>query len=784
MAEYILSPEFEDEVRTVMAVPAASPEFVDDLRNRLSSIAAEQNTHKSPIRRLRPAWTIALALVFILAVTTAVIGPQRVLAAIRGLFGYLPGIGLVQEGADLRLLAEPVLVEREGITLSVEQAATDGQRTVIVYQADGLSRQGANSHDEAERRGQGEPLRQPELRLPDGTILEGVGTDGNSWAVGYQLRLVFPPLPSDVNEATLVIQRLMNMPAGAAPEDWQLPLRFEPAPPDMELMPVYELGTPEPPSTGPDGSTDAAQSNVAIERGVRFTLERVVELEDSYVFQGHISWEGLEGVTYVSPHWNSFVLTDANGQNVPVEEVSPDDVAEGDAVQRYSWALQTNSKGYPGPWTLSLPSLMIDVNAQVPFQIDLGPDPELGQTWEVNQTLEVPGYSIRFTMVELYQDSEERIWLAFTIETGSEVYSVDLSDQDVSALTGHGKGEIDQDGRLISAFAYKQIPTGVRQINIGRIGFTLDGPWQVTWQPPVSSAAPFPTPTPQTQACLTPDKWEQLKDQPPAPLPDGLGGQMLLKVSVGQNLPMIFLASPDGVQRQDIAIGTWPSLSPDRSTLAFSGNEGLSLADVATGQVTHFSGSTQDDEYLVWSPDGNWIAFKRLSDEAIYRAHPDGSGLQLVYQNPDIVNLSDWLPDGRIIYEAFSQEGIVIRAVDVETGAVEDLVLSKDRKPRSNYAFSPDGQRVAFASQVFGQSYQGIYLTRPGDPDWRLLVSVENHVFIVGDWSPDGEWLAVTFYGSNPSSPPELIPILINPDTCQVIVLPDIQGEVVSWGAD
>ena len=40
----------------------------------------------------------------------------------------------------------------------------------------------------------------------------------------------YPAIPADVNEAVLVIPCLANTLPGKAPENWELPLRFVPAP--------------------------------------------------------------------------------------------------------------------------------------------------------------------------------------------------------------------------------------------------------------------------------------------------------------------------------------------------------------------------------------------------------------------------------------------------------------------------------------------------------------------------------------------------------------------------
>ena len=58
-------------------------------------------------------------------------------AAIGRWFGYVPGVGLVREG-QIRVLAEPVSVTRDGVTVTVDQVVLDPERTALVYSVEGI----------------------------------------------------------------------------------------------------------------------------------------------------------------------------------------------------------------------------------------------------------------------------------------------------------------------------------------------------------------------------------------------------------------------------------------------------------------------------------------------------------------------------------------------------------------------------------------------------------------------------------------------------------------------
>jgi hypothetical protein len=183
---------FEDKMRDAASVPGPDPRFLENLRARIAAqpVRAPSFGQKMKLFWMRPALAGALFALFVVTISMVIIGPQRVLAAFQGLLGYIPGIGFVDETSALRVLAEPVHVERDGITLDVEQGAVDAQHTVLVYQVNGLSIAAANSQGEAAPTGS---LAQ--LRLPDGSLLEQNGAEGPGWGTGYQIRLVFPATP-------------------------------------------------------------------------------------------------------------------------------------------------------------------------------------------------------------------------------------------------------------------------------------------------------------------------------------------------------------------------------------------------------------------------------------------------------------------------------------------------------------------------------------------------------------------------------------------------------------
>lgn len=369
MTEYIPSSEFEKEILSVMTVPDASSEFINNLR---STLQKQTGQSKRPVLRKRLAW-IVIILVLAVTISVAAIGPKKVLAAFERLLGYIPGIGLVEQGEGLRVLAEPVILEREGIIVRVEQVVADLNRTVVIFTVENLPLEVLTQITVGTVTGS-----QPLLALPDNSLLELLGGEGNGWMTGYYRKLIYPVLPKEENHIMFLIPILDGMPKGAAPEDWILELELVPAPPDLTLMPVYEVAlikTPKPELIIENGLfVEVTPETPAEDQEIQLVLDRVIELDNGFLFQGQISWLRETGFANIEP-WN-FTLRDGEGQEIPVERAHNSD--EIGWYKRYSrlWAFQTNNKNHPGPWTLSLDRVNVEQTISgVFFNIDLGDDP-------------------------------------------------------------------------------------------------------------------------------------------------------------------------------------------------------------------------------------------------------------------------------------------------------------------------------------------------------------------------------------------------------------------------
>ncbi|HPH97531.1 MAG TPA: hypothetical protein PKW33_13495 [Anaerolineaceae bacterium] len=114
---------------------AAREAVPDDLRLFPAIAARIEKGKKTMNPRLRFAMTTLLVLAVLAAGFLAAPG---VASAMGRLLGYLPGIGLVDQSGTIRVLENPVQLEKNGIHIMVEKGSVDSERTVLLYTLEGI----------------------------------------------------------------------------------------------------------------------------------------------------------------------------------------------------------------------------------------------------------------------------------------------------------------------------------------------------------------------------------------------------------------------------------------------------------------------------------------------------------------------------------------------------------------------------------------------------------------------------------------------------------------------
>ena len=747
MNELTPTPLFEEDIRQSFGVPEIRSAFVDQVYGDLMQRAAVKSRKSRPFIGLRPAWSVALAILTLMIIGTVVIGPQRVYAAVTRLLGYIPGVGLVDQSNSIRILAEPVSQTRDGVTVSVNQAVLTTSETRLEFGVSGVP---LSAYPKSETvSGCIEPGY---LLLPDGTRL-----DTNA------------PIPANIKEATFVVPCIFNTLPGTVPTQWELRLRFIPAPRNFTILPVIDVtkaitplptvlhqGTPTEmePGDPTEGPTATSQVDVLV--------EKVIETEDGYILLGLVRPNLLPGsfLQITGPA----TIQDANGKKISYSfpnDVQPLDDSIMDQGGN-AWVMQIKGAGVKFPITISFSGVIIsqvDPQASAKLTIDVGENPQPEQVWEVNQDFQMSGQTVRLISVTATSDG-----YSFQIDPGKNLSGVSVQIEGHPANGGGGGGG--WQGIFTSSLIYTDLPKGKLTVVFSNPLFASPTEtWQGQWQP--ETLRQFSPSASSANICLDANSFQALPL-----LPAGLDGKVVL-TQLNPNM-QILLAGMDGGQQQVIATDSGrAALTQDGTRLAYPTAEGAVIYDLTSGEAIRVSRVFGRD--LHWSPDGSQIASVNPDDSfGIFITGSDGLNSRQL-SNLGYESIAGWSPDGSTLYYAIPDsggKGFLLRAVEVSTGNSRDLFVLEDSSRKAPMpAVSPDGKWIAYRAS----DNSSLYIQAMDGSSARLVLDNPATAINGIAWEKESHLLGVSLI--TPELPDGEI-ILIAPDNCEIYRLPQLSGEL------
>jgi hypothetical protein len=480
MSEH-MSPEFEERLHHLLAAPDADPSFVSGLRSRLI-----ERTKVKTSPRFSPRLALGAAIVLVLLLIGLLLFSPQVVEAMRRFLGYIPGVGYVENGPALRVLSAPVTVQKEGLTVTIEQGAADSQHTVLLARVEGYPR--------------GHSVEQtctdwPRLVSSDGTIQDTTEVTGSS---GQQddsvvfVRYEFQSMPAGQLDAALDIPCLLF---DSNYKGWMIPLHFEFAQGTDQVIPVIELPTPLPTQPVPTGASTPASGSAPA--GFSIVLKSVAELKDGYILSGRYQWSdpGIDSSVVVISSSN---IIDAKGADVPYQEVDTGASADSDPRQ-IPFAYQITGKDFAWPLNIVVNAISVVQPGQGTFQFDPGTDPQAGQTWNVNIDVPMAGHIIHVETIQLTAGRmPTQLGYDFTMTSDPFVAGATVEDKDpiinckngCSGGGGGGGADVGVSGfdGATGPFYYGSAaegysPAGVKTFVISNVSVFFKGPWQVSWQP-------------------------------------------------------------------------------------------------------------------------------------------------------------------------------------------------------------------------------------------------------------------------------------------------------------
>lgn len=460
-----LPKELEEGLAKYHATPTPSAGFAAQLELELRRKVRLTQPENKPLERksfmktlrARPALAILIALLILLALS-------GVAYAIGKSLGYIPGLGIIDRSAPLRVLAEPVSQTYVGITVTVKEAVISIDKTLITFTIENIPT------DKLSPINQSTCKQWPELRLADGTSLGLTGGEGNLLATTYEMRLIYQSIPVDINDAILVIHCIDRATPGVLPEDWEVPLRFVSAPINMTVVPVMEV---------------TSVFELGMEKKNPLTITNIIDIGDSYVLIG----EFRESSPPNESDSGSIGLrvTDGNGEDIPFEGF-PQDIVLPTPTSPNSevWSVKFD-KGFISPIYITYTKQYIFADSSqmpVKFEFDAGENPQTVQSWKMNKEFTLAGRVFTLDSVNALPNSYE---FNFTSKDNG-IYSVDVVIDDYPPdINGGG-----MDAIMVGASGswstnvgpYKELPTGLLKVSLSHLWFIGElREWTIDWHP-------------------------------------------------------------------------------------------------------------------------------------------------------------------------------------------------------------------------------------------------------------------------------------------------------------
>ena len=427
--------------------------------------------------RSRPVMAALLILIMLLSLTGVAYALSKAL-------GFIPGIGIVEPTSLLRTIDAPVFVDRDGVRVTFLNVVANETNTSIRFQVEFLNPPENTTDIDASCQGN------PSLTTLNGNSISfiqtkekfSVGEPGPNLGYGYVME--FAPIPADQNDVTFQYPCLVPLVSGPLPRDWQIPIHLIPAPEGLALPVVTVSVVPTVSATEIEDTQAQTQPAEESNHHITASLDSFVPMEDGYLLIGSLQWSASEYPAYgVNPvPFQGYInVTDAAGQSVPWEEVFGSSVPQAEAFRSY-WAIKLLSKTFTAPLTIKLQAVDVDIQP-IDFTFDVGSAPHTGQSWELDQALQVADSQVKVRKADLIAaDGNLKFQLEVEVNA-SEVGDLYITSPLGQCMGGGGGHPMEQQVlfQVNVPLCRPDLPAGSVELQV--TGAMLWGEWQIQWQP-------------------------------------------------------------------------------------------------------------------------------------------------------------------------------------------------------------------------------------------------------------------------------------------------------------
>ncbi|HMX20280.1 MAG TPA: hypothetical protein PLX14_15490 [Anaerolineales bacterium] len=444
--------------------------------NLMPHIAA-QLERKSPMTTLRTRPFVAILIAIFILLTLS-----GVAYALGRVFGYIPGVGIVDQSTPLRALAEPVSLTRDGVTVTITQAILTPEETVITLKVEKIPFDASPLQPHTDL-----CSGKTSLRMEDGQTLEGY-FDGEVAGTAFPtnrdgtllMRLVYPPIKKNLDDSVLLLDCIFDTVVGKLPTNWEIPFQFISKTPEM--TPVVEIQTPTPELSVTPISNSTSYPSTPL------SVVKALDVSGSYILFIELDYDRLSDFVKddsslpINATWvnNGIFFKDGNGNdlayNTPFDIEMPTPIHPNGQVMAFKI-----KKDFKLPLTIIAHGVYKweKDTQQFTFTMDAGENPQTGQIWQINKDFNLNGFNFRLASISVDQMEYN---FHFDNSTGGPLMDfLNIKSVDILGFPSIGGGG----GMGDMKYQYQTIPSGNLTITF-TASLTANGKeqnWQVQWKP-------------------------------------------------------------------------------------------------------------------------------------------------------------------------------------------------------------------------------------------------------------------------------------------------------------